>query len=561
MFLNMRPSVAGRQGRDLKPRRILRVEPLESRTMLSVAGMAPHLLSAAEPFALSSANLVEAADVAEESPAAHEASRLAAIPPGAGTNSPDFTVAGGPASDPWLAMQIVVSRADLRLPFPMQAGDSTVAGDAAPNGRRMPPLGAEPGVAGQDFPLATFATWAFPEDLRVDGTPDDLAALVAGANRREAIEFRPGEAVEFQPDSSLEGGFIALGNPLHAAFSGRMDEIRTADAPTMMLRESPPLAETKAMDDAASFDDPLPQLSASDDLEWQIGSLTRDAIESSTPVGTREQAGFVALPGFDSTEANGAGANATAQPDANLHPDPVLEQADAAVVKETAASGEATRNSQLPPLRNPIVRAHVSDLEGELEGVPVDIDAASGSASRSTRPAGRDLPPETQADSDLAAAFQAGPAQLSHWASHQEEGGTIDLVEAALVRQELTDAQPRTPGGEAPLDAQDIRMDKGVGLFQAFELSTVPTQDPKQPTLTTADEGQLLAPPEAGASASGTFAPVRNVSEAVSKESDRQPGRHAAALPSAIVALLLTAAGQAHLDKGASERNWRRLCD
>jgi len=141
-------------------------------------------------------------------------------------------------------------------------------------------------------------------------------------------------------------------------------------------------------------------------------------------------------------------------------------------------------------------------------------------------------------DGQLDEASQADEARRnSSWAAYSEEGGMIELV-AAGSSQGHTSWHPARPEEVKPTpstEAGDIPMDAGVGMFQAFELATAPSQPFGESDTTSSDDDPQT---ETTASTADESPPVEQ-SAAVAEGSADQSGQRAAAVPAVIVVTYL----------------------
>lgn len=132
-----------------------------------------------------------------------------------------------------------------------------------------------------------------------------------------------------------------------------------------------------------------------------------------------------------------------------------------------------------------------------------------------------------------------------------EEGGTIELVVAAYSsarwsQADVSEADDSAPGGDAIRDAGSgsIRMDTGVGLFQAFELAAGPAEARMTPPATSGpeEEAAALAAPAGSATAEVGVTAER---AAVNDAPLELPANRALVVPSVlIVASLLNRAAR-----------------
>jgi hypothetical protein len=143
-------------------------------------------------------------------------------------------------------------------------------------------------------------------------------------------------------------------------------------------------------------------------------------------------------------------------------------------------------------------------------------------------------------------------AQGVPWAFRGEEGGMIELA-AAFPGADSSAAV----GEELSLRAKDIRMDKGVGRFQAFELATVPAQHVDELHVTAAELSEPVPPAVETASTSTSDAPAAEASASASRERSDQLAHRAAALPLVVLASLVTAIDERRQEE-TSPRGKRR---
>ena len=132
-------------------------------------------------------------------------------------------------------------------------------------------------------------------------------------------------------------------------------------------------------------------------------------------------------------------------------------------------------------------------------------------------------------------------------ATNSEEGGMIELVAVDFAKtnsDRFSVASPELATKESSDDADEIRMDKGVALFQAFELATVPTQSGRETSDTPKEPKEVGAPVEAAVLTSTNDVPSPKQSASAERESG-ELDRRAAAMPSiiSVAAVLSTVNG------------------
>lgn len=246
-------------------------------------------------------------------------------------------------------------------------------------------------------------------------------------------------------------------------------------------------------------------------------------------------------------------------------------QTSVASGKEMAPSMVLYDASPASPMTS-LARSRPSALEHAPEGGLIDIgpEASSGSTARMERvpplnsvetppqrdvaePARRDTADQDRpldevpslADEPTGKGTEEGPqpntpAQDVKLAFGSDEGGTIDLIAAAgptvpPVYDSLD--LPQAPSEEPSLGPRTIPMDKGLGLFHAFELATVPTQRTDGPDIVSAETNQEGLSAETGQPAPTADAPAPEESVSVPGE---QSLHGATAAPALILASLMT---------------------
>ena len=239
-------------------------------------------------------------------------------------------------------------------------------------------------------------------------------------------------------------------------------------------------------------------------------------------------------------------------------------------------------NAMADPL-NPLSRVRLSVPDGEAEGGLINIDTASETSTLSSGQTASDRnttveasrqtgewrsldsiwsslgrgneladdstfadeldEQDTEGDGHLDESDEVrGVRRSSRWAAYSEEGGMIELVASAYPTagssQAHTSWQPsRSEGKPTPsAEAGDIPMDAGVGLFQAFELATAPTQPVDESGSVSND---TEPPTETTASAAADEDPPVEQSAAVVEGSAEQSTQRAAAVPAVIIVTYL----------------------
>jgi len=128
------------------------------------------------------------------------------------------------------------------------------------------------------------------------------------------------------------------------------------------------------------------------------------------------------------------------------------------------------------------------------------------------------------------------------WALEGEEGGMVMLA-SVVPLAESTDAVeilPEVTGEEASVHREVIRIDKGMGLYQAFELATVPTGQVDESELSSFELKEVGPPADTTASTVPADAPAAEQSAAVNRDSAERPVQSAATIRAIIVAASLT---------------------
>ena len=135
-------------------------------------------------------------------------------------------------------------------------------------------------------------------------------------------------------------------------------------------------------------------------------------------------------------------------------------------------------------------------------------------------------------------------AQRFHRVFYGEEGGMIELgaVSSTAASSRAQAVASATDSDDLSLEAKDIRMDKGVGRFQAFELATVPAQYVAESDMTSAELTEPVRPAVETASTSTSDAPPTEASASASRERSEPLVHRAATLPTIVLLASLATA-------------------
>ena len=228
--------------------------------------------------------------------------------------------------------------------------------------------------------------------------------------------------------------------------------------------------------------------------------------------------------------------------------------------------------SLLPSLRE-VVRSSgeekadggLIDIDGEVPSLPVSTSDANDSRDSTEQDAWVQFRRYRQAvDPDNGARDEAGAsenvvatvdaAMASDWYGESEEGGMIELAVIASDEDQVP-ASTVSASDSGRTQIRDIRIDKGLGRFRAFEVAAAPAE--RGP----ASDGSGQEGESEVAIDATVATEAQKASEAqgsVSSVIDTQTGAdHHAAAPAILLASLLTGIGRP--DKRADERKKRRV--
>ena len=440
---------------------------------------------------------------------------------------------------------------------------------------------------------AAWSSWS-ASPSKPDGTATHLLDpqthfLASGGYRETEGGFVSIEFVRWEPDLRPEGGLLApyehfiesppppvanglapLREPIPTVgdwLRGPVSHQQASRLVGLTLRLLPTSEEISLPSEGGFVE--LPAYNFALDGDWQVDWAGSEGADSM-------QAGAVhlteAVTAFEAAR-NDASSTAVVARDSTrpLAPENTTEGGfvDVGTVPDTLPSlsgrcGRISTGRSLWDSEEPDMLESVWENPGDEEGTPFWNSEAQHWGNSIWRGLGKEDEPahetgvaeddDPQIDEQSAAGDDSDEAaQGVHWAFHGEEGGMIELAAAFPGA-----ASSASVGEELSLRAKGIRMDKGVGRFQAFELATVPPQYVDEFHMTAAERSEPVQPAVETASMSTSDAPTAEASASASRERSEPLVHRAAALPTIVLLASLATAIDAASEEEVSRFRTRR---
>jgi len=517
MLTILQQVLAGMQSKERKGRRRLRVEPLESRIVLSAASPAASVFHAVPPAVDALSSLVDTDFTARLTESTHE-----------------------------FQPETVAERDNVHEQVEF----------FKPNAGRLSGIERRNATA-QITTSSLTVDHAFPRSLSAGDDPDQVASFPDVSDHRFPSSFAPpggSDLVQRRADREASSFFDRAPDPFantHALDVFALRNNRGSEGGFVTIKSIRPELDLRAVDHILAMRKPF--LGAS-----PLMRLGRFSALESTWLDASE-GGFVTLAAQEAIVSTNSNVDLAGRMGAGL--------------TATVPSFENVAHDTPPALIGPLDGTRSSSWDGETEGGFVDIDVEHEASSlwleRTDHTPTVTLPWDSEGLDSVDSIWSAlgdeieplernhvgrgddrqvsehavgesdseDVAQDSRWAFHSEEGGMIELA-AAVLSAESSDALEASLGatGEEPSTAHEaIRMDKGIGLFQAFELATVPTEHVDGSQVSSFEASEVDPPADVTASRSPDDGPAAEHSAACNGESTEQLVQSAAAIPTIVV--------------------------
>lgn len=620
MLSSLKDLVAGLRKKGPPVRRRLRVEPLESRTMLSAASMATLEFRADPPLLDSVAGFFDADNITQLMDAKQELQRHAATEQSkvfeqialSRAELIALSRAELMADEPLSDIRATIKATSPRLQVPRNAHDQIkgaedlsranqkrLAAIEWPNPIAQIPL--SPAVGGRDFFGNVKADGALSDLARLQITADHRlpTALVPPGNSEPFKQFNDGDLSRFlnqrhenlagalgidplayRANPGMEGGFVVIrrvGSDPNPRLAGDFLAVRerfvapgtfTPPGELMILSdlsgsESTPLESSVSSTQRTSLGMSMlapPEASSATNLASEGGFVTLTAPER--VVLTDLSAGFPQSGEVNKLETKLSGPDSAGHTSINhlggirssmLEDGTEGGLVDIDIVNET--SPPMSTGAGYTPLFKPLWDSESRNSLGSVWRSFGDEDESPDAP----RLAGDDDQPTNEPTDGSNQTQNAAPYYGSTFDS--EEGGMVELVATGLTDAEMAYASTLSPGTDyqRPLtDGTKTQMDKGLGLFQAFELASVPGRLADASSLTVAGTNEPSPLARTTASDSKDDAPAPEESASAVEKSGELSDSRAAAMPAIVIAMMLTAVDVVR-EKGTSRNSEHRI--
>jgi hypothetical protein len=135
------------------------------------------------------------------------------------------------------------------------------------------------------------------------------------------------------------------------------------------------------------------------------------------------------------------------------------------------------------------------------------------------------------------------------------EGGMVELAAAASQDSQPISTKAPAPEYGNPLPSvKEIELDKGLGIFHAFELATIPTDEGDQSGESSQRASEAGVPPQANVSPTPAGPSALKDSASKNDDLDRRAAIHTSLSSSILLAAMLVPIGSVRRDKRLSDR-------